>query len=172
MMNKKVKILAGMFIIFFFIIFSTSSIAIAENSIGGIIGGTLNKFQNLNNTTNNSPEIFSVSTVYPTNNQTIVIKGIGFGTHFSFNGDSRFIEITDMTRNWSAGWSGDMVHLYITSWTNNEIIINGFTGSYGNGSWSLMPGDDVTVRVWNPQLSNSQNGNDSPAVYNLQVALQ
>ncbi|RZD17265.1 MAG: hypothetical protein EVJ46_03265 [Candidatus Acididesulfobacter guangdongensis] len=175
-MNKKVRIIAGIFIAFF-MVFSISSTAVAGNSINGILGSAVNQFQNSinsinnapNNVHNNAPEIFSVSTVYPTNNQRIVIKGTGFGSHFSYNGDSRFIKITDITRNWNAGDSGNMVHLYISSWTNNEIVINGFTGSYGNGSWSLMPGDQITIKIWNSRSYNSQNRYGSPGMYNLTV---
>ena len=41
--------------------------------------------------------------------------------------------------------------LNITSWTNTEIVVSGFTGSYGSGNWKLNSGDIVDVQVWNAQ---------------------
>lgn len=198
-MYNRVRTLAVIFVIVFFnfMTFLNPSTAVGENLFGGILGGALNQFQNsINNTINNAPnvaksainqtenstisaafapKIFSVSPIYPINNQRIVIRGTGFGIHIPFNGDSRFIRIHDVTRAWNAGKSGDFVTIDVTSWTNSEIVIDSFTGSYG-GVWSFEPGDMVEVMVRNPQLAtaaynaNPQLGYGSPGIYNLTVS--
>ncbi|MCL4498605.1 MAG: IPT/TIG domain-containing protein [Deltaproteobacteria bacterium] len=199
-MDRKVRVTALIFTIFFGLtVFLNPAASLAGNLFGSVLGGTINQFQNsINNTINNAPnavksvvnqtensaisaiaapKIFSVSPIYPTNNQRIVIRGTGFGIHIPFNGDSRFIRIYDVTRGWNAGWSGNFVTINVSSWTNSEIVINGFTGSYGGG-WSFEPGDQVEVMVWNPQLAamaynaNPQMGYGSPGMYNLNVAAQ
>jgi hypothetical protein len=88
--------------------------------------------------------------------QTVIINGSGFGSQASYNGDSQFILLaqTAPQNSFSAGYVGpgadDAVGLNITIWNDNEIKIQGFTGSYGLGSWVFIPGDSVTVSVANP----------------------
>jgi len=102
------------------------------------------------------PTIASVSPLQlqPTGTQTITINGQGFGTQYPYSGDSPFLEVKDTTREWDAGHATDLVHLYVISWTDSQIIIGGFTGDYGGGlldNYQLKPGDQVTISVWNAQ---------------------
>lgn len=101
------------------------------------------------------PILSTVSAIQPTPNQTITITGSGFGTQSAYNGDTAFIRITDETLGWNAGWTGnnpaDFVTLSISSWTDTQIVVSGFTGDYGDNNWTLNDGDQVTVSVWNPQ---------------------
>ncbi len=170
-MDGKVKVTALIFTLFFgFTVFLNPEVSLAGNLFGSVLGNAINQFQNsINNTPNatksvnqteNSsssaiaaPKIFSVSPVYPTNNQRIVIRGTGFGIHIPFNGDSRFIRIYDVTRGWNAGLDGDLVTINVSSWSNNKIIITGFTGDYGHNNWILKPGDNITIFISNPQIS-------------------
>src|SRR3954454_12971669 len=87
-------------------------------------------------------------------NQTVIIDGSGFGTQNVYNGDNPFLKLYDHNEGptntgWGAGWSNpgehDAVTLKVTSWTNTEIIISGFTGQYGNNNWIFKPGDLVEV---------------------------
>jgi hypothetical protein len=102
-----------------------------------------------------SPVIGGVTTILATRDQTITVTGRGFGTGSSYDGDSPNIMITDVTQNWSAGWSSssgsNLVTLSIGSWTDDQIVIKGLTGDYGHGNWTLNNGDQVTVHVWNQQ---------------------
>jgi hypothetical protein len=87
--------------------------------------------------------------------QTVQINGSGFGSQAAYNGDSQFIEFFQTPQNaFSAGYSGPDVHdtaeLNITSWTNNQIVVQGFTGTYGTSNFLFIPGDPVTVSVANP----------------------
>jgi len=96
------------------------------------------------------PLIREVSPVSAKQTQTITISGRGFGTMIPYNGDSDFIQLTDITRNWNAGHSGNLVNLIVAEWTDARIVLQGFSGSYGGG-WSLAAGDVLVVQVWNAQ---------------------
>jgi hypothetical protein len=98
------------------------------------------------------PVIASASPIIPAANQNIAITGRGFGNQGPYNGNSPYILITDLTRNWNAGNTGgwDLVTLNVAHWTDTQILISGFAGAYGGG-WSLKAGDLVRIQVWNPQ---------------------
>jgi hypothetical protein len=107
------------------------------------------------------PVITSVSSISPTPTQTITITGTGFGTLSPFNGDSPYIRISDVTREWNAGSTrdpgSDLVTLDVTSWTDTQITVAGFTGDYGAPpysvpyNWTLNDGDTVDIQIWNAQ---------------------
>jgi DNA-binding winged helix-turn-helix (wHTH) protein len=102
------------------------------------------------------PKISFVSPILPQARQKIVIRGDGFGLHVPFaRTDSPYLAIGDETRGWAAGrlvpHNWDEVMLDVESWTDNEIVLAGFSGDYGKKGWELAEGDKVLVRVWNPQ---------------------
>jgi hypothetical protein len=102
-------------------------------------------------TTAATPGITSVT--WNNSTETVVILGSGFGTQAAYNGDSGFIKIGVPTV-FSAGYDDpgiefDLVTLDVTSWTNTQITIQGFTGAYGEGNWVFEPGDSVVVYVAN-----------------------
>ena len=101
------------------------------------------------------PVVTSVSSIAPGPNQTITLVGSGFGSQTAYDGDSSYIEIADLTGNWTAGYinngSPNQVTLNITSWTDSQIVIQGLTGAYGQNNWVLNLSDKVEVLVWNPQ---------------------
>jgi uncharacterized repeat protein (TIGR03803 family) len=98
-----------------------------------------------------NPHITSVTQVWARSDQTIQISGSGFGSLRPYDGDNAFIEITDLTQNWSAGHTGDAVTLNIGTWSDTLISISYFDGAYGTGNQSLVAGDTVSIQVWNPQ---------------------
>ncbi len=94
--------------------------------------------------------------IAPQARQRIVIKGRGFGLHVPFaHTDSPYLAIRDETAHWAAGrlvpHNWDEVMLDVESWTDNEIVITGFSGDYGVKGWKLTAGDELEVAVWNPQ---------------------
>ena len=115
----------------------------------------------------NEGHIDGVSAVLPLQTQTIIITGHGLGQRYAYSGDSDFLQISDLTRNWDGGWTRDpgtdKVGLNVTSWTDSKIVIEGFTGQYGD-QWSLGEGDKIRIRVWNPQTGQG------PTVYTSVVA--
>ena len=77
----------------------------------------------------------------------------------AYNGDSLYIVIRNETRGRNAGSnrpntqfgnSPCLVTLDVTSWTDSEIQLNGFSGDYGKNGWILNDGDIIEVLVWNP----------------------
>lgn len=111
----------------------------AENPNGPLAGGI---------------RIAKVSSIKAKQHQTIDISGRGFGTMKPYNGDSAYLEIVDTTGGWSAGYTDDPVWLNVTSWSNNKIVIAGFTGDYGKSGWILKKGDNLEISVWNAQHGN------------------
>ena len=134
-----------------------------ENVIQGIGGnpGTSSSCASNSGTTSVSPVcITTVSPILPQQFQTITITGSGFGTLQAYNGNSSYIRITDLTSGWSAGNSEscgplygcpDPVTLAISSWTDSQIVVIGFTGGYGQGSYTLNLGDHTELYIWNAQ---------------------
>lgn len=102
-----------------------------------------------------NPAITKVSRIKPEQFQRIVITGSGFGTMQPYNGDSAYIRIRDKTGAWDAGHVSssevDSVWLDVTQWSDNKIVITGFTNQYGQENWVLNAGDRLEVDVWNPQ---------------------
>lgn len=112
--------------------------------------------------------ITSVSPILARSDQTIVIRGSGFGLYTRYsNADIPFIAIRDKTAGWAAGriipQNWDKVTLNVKSWDDTEIVIAGFSGAYGDGNWRLARGDEIEVAVWNPQSGVG------PALYRIRV---
>jgi len=55
------------------------------------------------------PIIAKVTNIVPTGSQTVFITGSGFGTEDPYDGDSPYVEVSDVTKNWSAGFSNGWV---------------------------------------------------------------
>jgi hypothetical protein len=113
--------------------------------------------------------ITSVSPVQPERDQTIIIRGTNLGFYTPYrNLDTPFLAIRDNTAHWAAGriipenW--DEVTLNVQSWQDTQIVVTGFSGSYGSGAWKLTRGDEVEIAVWNPQSGQG------PALYQLSVS--
>ena len=52
----------------------------------------------------------------------------------------------------NTGWgkvSSTPVTVNYSSWSDREIVINGFSGSYGEGCATVQDGDPVVINVWN-----------------------
>jgi protein involved in polysaccharide export with SLBB domain len=104
--------------------------------------------------------ITSVSAILPQQTQTITISGTGFGTQSAYTGGSNSIELVDSTgTGWNAGHSGSAVTLAVSSWTDSQIVLSGFSGGYATHGWCVKPGDQLSVKVWNAQTGYG------PAVY-------
>jgi hypothetical protein len=111
------------------------------------------------------PIIKKVTPIQAEQTQKIVIRGKGFGKMKPYNGDSCCVEFSITNPQcyyygsydvWNAGWSGgtkgaNEVTLNVKKWNNKEIIVTGFTGSYGYSCWTLNSGDAITINVWNAQ---------------------
>ena len=82
----------------------------------------------------------------------ITITGGGFGDFpegLPFTGTSNYLQITDTTQNWDAGYGTDSCSLAISSWASNRIQLVANVNQ--NGACPLAAGDQLTIKVWNPQ---------------------
>jgi len=114
-----------------------------------------------------APRITSISPLTVRANQTIIIKGQGFGTHSPSAGETtQFLLISDETAKWTAGRAGqnaDSVWLNVSRWTDTEIEVTGFAGAYGSDNRKLNAGDQIKFEVWNAQTGAG------PAVMNAEI---
>lgn len=103
------------------------------------------------------PKIWHISRILAEQTQTITIDGANFGTYQPYDGDSKFLKMTDVGRTmhhyeWAAGCEGPApcgTTLNVTSWTDNQIVIAGFTGTYYDNP--LKHDDFLLWWVVNPQ---------------------
>ncbi len=82
----------------------------------------------------------------------ISILGNGFGSFplgLPFAGTSNFLEISDSTQNWSAGYSGNPCNVQIGEWSGTTISLVADVDQ--DGVCPMAAGDQLTVTVWNPQ---------------------
>jgi hypothetical protein len=89
-------------------------------------------------------------------NPPVTITGGGFGNFpngLPFTGVSNYLQITDTTQNWSAGYTGNSCNLSMTSWATNRIQFVANVNQ--NGACPLVTGDQLTVQVWNPQTMSA-----------------
>jgi len=117
------------------------------------------------------PALWSVTTILPQPRQRIIIKGKGFGMHVPYEKtDSPYLAIRDQSSRWAAGrlipQNWDEVMLDVEKWTDTEIVVSGFSGSYGANGWQLLPGDELEIAVWNPQTGAG------PARFRTKVSTQ
>lgn len=87
-------------------------------------------------------------------NLTMSIQGAGFGGNFPFNGTSPFLRITNVTEHWEAGYTGDKVTVDVESWTDTNILINGFAGWLNSLDYKFQAGDQLEVLIENPQTQS------------------
>lgn len=76
----------------------------------------------------------------------------GFGNFplgLPYQGNSNFLQITDATAAWSAGFTGDACTVQIGEWSDTAISLVANVNQ--NGVCPLAAGDQLTVTVWNPQ---------------------
>jgi hypothetical protein len=132
------------------------------------------------------PVITSVSSIVPRGTQTIVIRGVGFGFADPFNGLSPFIRIMDVAQgNWMSGWQSGAYWqglegpIYVTKWTDREIVIEGFPhyGQQNNvgGKQVFAVGDVVKIEVANPkgpalQQPSTSSHPEGVGVFSVRVA--
>jgi uncharacterized protein (TIGR03437 family) len=115
-----------------------------------------------------TPNIQSVSPISTQQNQTITISGGGFGSQPPYVGDSQYIDILDLTGNWQAGilnsTGSATVTLNVSSWTDTQIVLQGFAGSYGCCGYVLNAGDQIQFKIWNASTGAG------PATFNTSVS--
>ncbi len=138
----------------------------------------------VNAATTGGPTITSVTPITTDTAAQIVIQGSGFGNTFpattpSPPGDgvdtygNPSIAIEDYScascsgselNSWQAGYEAspvpNYIGIYLSSWSNNQIVINGFGNQLGAGTlvggvctgpttWTICAGDIITIRIWN-----------------------
>jgi len=86
------------------------------------------------------------------------IVGAGFGAFplgLPYTGNSTFLQIIDTTQAWSAGYTGSACTVSIGEWSDGLISLVANVNQ--NGVCPMAAGDNLTIKVWNPQdlISNT-----------------
>jgi len=113
-------------------------------------------------TTATTPLITSVQLSGSGQDLQIVVQGSGFGPAPSTMpaagsfGDLSSFRFWDFRSHcgaasalFEAGFGSDSVTLGYQSWSDSEIVISGFGGTYGQGCAAYQAGDPVAIAVWN-----------------------
>jgi len=82
----------------------------------------------------------------------ITLNGGGFGLlpqGLPYTGNTNYLKITDVTQNWSAGYTGNPCTVSISNWASNEIELVANVNQ--NGQCPLAAGDQINIQLWNPQ---------------------
>jgi streptogramin lyase len=82
----------------------------------------------------------------------IVLIGEGFGllpNGLPYTGNTNYLQVSDYTQNWSAGYTGSPCHVSISNWadTTIELVANVNEG----GICPMAAGDQIGISVWNPE---------------------
>jgi hypothetical protein len=87
----------------------------------------------------------------------ISIMGSGFGSFplgLPYTGNSNFLQITDTTQGWSAGYTGNPCTVTVGEWSDGLISLIANVNQSGSAC-PLAAGDVLNVTVWNPQYTPS-----------------
>jgi len=111
------------------------------------------------------PQITSVNFSGTGQNLQIDIHGSGFGSApvaMPYTGDLNQFSLGDFQTHCGGGssqfeagslrWgngSPDLLTLTYQSWSDNEIVINGFGAAYGQGCYTVQNGDPMIITLWN-----------------------
>lgn len=102
----------------------------------------------------------------------LAIVGEGFGSFplgVPYIGNSNYLQITDITQGWSAGYTGSACNVNIGEWSDSLISL--VANVNANGACPMAAADQLKVTVWNPQ-SLAGGGQGSSAEYTITVGAQ
>jgi hypothetical protein len=160
----------------------------SASKLGGTWGG------NVPPTSVSTPQITSVELSGTGSSLQIVVNGIGFGLAPSTmpapgsGGDLNFFRFLDFRAHCGAssslfeagfqGWgiiSSDSVTLFYQSWSDDQIVISGFGGTYGQGCATYQAGDPVVIVVYNTGDTSSngpQTAWGGPAAASIAISVK
>jgi hypothetical protein len=141
-----------------------------------------------------APQISSVELSGNGANLQIVVHGSGFGSAPptmpppGTAGDLNYFNFIDFRSHcgpssslFGAGFDGwginppDSVTLFYQSWSDDEIVISGFGGAYGQGCASSQAGDPITIVVYNSadmDDTGPQTAWGGPAAASIAISVQ
>ena len=85
-------------------------------------------------------------------NPPVTVVGQGFGNFpggVPFSGTSNYLRITNLTEQWTAGYTGSKCGISVASWDTGRIQMIANIGQ--TGTCPLAYGDTLLFEVWNPQ---------------------
>lgn len=94
----------------------------------------------------------AVTSVQPSPPIDIEGSGFGFLPVQPFTGDTGYLQIVDLTQNWTAGFTNSPCSVTIAKWDDNRI--EAVPNVNQNGQCPLAAGDQLDVAIWNPQTGS------------------
>lgn len=85
----------------------------------------------------------------------ITLSGEGFGFFplgVPYTGNSNYLEVTNLSEGWSAGYTGNVCNITVDYWADDRVEIAANVNV--NGVCPLAIGDQLVVSIWNPQTGN------------------
>lgn len=70
-------------------------------------------------------------------------------------GNQFFFLTTGPNGTWGAGFPGAAVTLRYESWSNTQIVIDGFSGAYGQNGWIVIAGHPYTIGTFAGKISGT-----------------
>jgi hypothetical protein len=119
-----------------------------------------------------TPHIVGVAFSGSGANTVLTIDGSGFGnapSQVPFTGNLANFLLVDGGSGTSApfeagstnfGSNSNVVTLNYQSWSDNQIVISGFSGAYGQSGYTMHPGDLLHFTVWNSTATSASSAND------------
>ena len=105
--------------------------------------------------TQGCPQVTSVSQVTAQPQPSITITGSGFGSFpnsLPYKGDSDYLEISNITKGWNSGLTGDVCDVTVNQWSATSISLMANVNQNGTlSACGLATGDVLLIKVWNPQ---------------------
>ncbi len=101
-----------------------------------------------------APHITSVDFSGAGQNLHFAVHGSGFGSPpvpmpFTGNVPGEDFYFYDLTHVWTAGHGTDGIAMRYASWSDTQIVVDGFGNGYGTDGWVATPGDKVHIGVMN-----------------------
>jgi hypothetical protein len=95
----------------------------------------------------------------------IQVQGVGFGTlpagfSLPLTNNSPYVAVQNNSEKWQAGniLNDDPFQVNVASWTDTQVLLNGFYSSPAFGNLPLKPNDSLSVWVCNPSSGNCGSG--------------
>ena len=126
----------------------------ADSLVIAVVNPQTNISAVTNLTTPGTPEVTGafMQPISGGNNWQVFLSGHGLGNQAAYLGNSADLSVLDPGI-LQAGYSNDAVTANVGLWNNDQIVINGFNGAYGQNGWTISAGNSLSFNISNPQDS-------------------
>jgi hypothetical protein len=131
-------------------------ITTASNPQCGVLPPNTTTITALTTQCSNAPGYSGCSQIIVQPSPPLSILGSGFGSFplgLPYTGNSTYMQLTDTTQGWSAGYTGNSCTVTVGEWSDSLISL--IANVNQNGACPIAAGDGLVVTIWNPQNASS-----------------